>query len=1013
MPSIEEHPEQAAPAGATTLGSAAKASRRDEVRYRRLVESNIIAVITANMRGEVLDGNDAFLQMVGYTREELQAGAIRWDRMIPPEQLPRAAQAVEQLRATGVASPWETDWIRKDGTRVPVLIGVALLPDEAEETTIAFVVDLTERRRAQEAQARQLHQLQHIYHLTEAVGRATEVQEIYAEALDVLHDIAGADRAAVILCDPDGVPRFKAWRGLSDEYRQRVAGRYPWFTDSQDPRPGQVPDAQGDPALSPLHEAFAAEGIGALAFIPLLYGGRLLGKLMLYSNRPRHFGDEEMQLAQTVAGHVAFAIGRHRFERALRASEERFRTLSLSAPIGIFELDAQGRCTYVNPRWSEITGVPPERGLGLEWLETIHPEDRAMIERAREQTVRDGSEWSHEIRLQTPSGVRWVRVRGAPVHDSEGHITGYVGSIEDVTESRRTRENQQFIAHAGEELAASLEHAGVLQRIAELAVPYLADICVAEEVRDGRLHNAATASADPAKLAVLREIERRYRFVPRSTQGLVRVLRAGKPRLYRSVPAGAWRAVALDSRHLRLLRRLGVRSGIIAPLIARGRTLGAILFGTAESGRVYGAADVALAEELTRRAALALDNARLYQEAQEANQAKDQFLAVLSHELRNPLAPILAGMEILRRAAPDEPRVQRTVTVVERSVKLQARLVNDLLDLSRIRRGKIQLQRAPVVLDAVVESAVQAMQADADEAGLTLQVHVEPDLWVYGDFDRLQQVVMNLLSNAIKFTPAGGQIQVEAWECRHGAGGLTAPRRQAERPAQPASPVFGTAPAARAGCLTVEDTGIGISRELLPRLFDMFRQGEVAGKRTSGLGIGLALVRSITELHEGRVWAESEGPGKGSRFSVELPLIPKPEATAPQAPPARAEGVRLLLVEDNPDTRALIAEGLAHLGYRVETTASGEEALDLIRRRPPQVILSDIALPGMDGYALLRQARQLPELAGVPAFAVTGYGREEDVRQAQEAGFTGHFAKPVDVAVIDQRIREQLGARRG
>lgn len=966
----------------TALHQREEALRRQQARYRRLVDSNIVGVITATMTGEIREANDAFLHMLGYTRDDLIAGRVRWDTLTPPEYLPRAEQAVRELRATGVATPWETEWVARDGRRVPTLVGVALLPDEPEELTVAFVLDLTERRRAEEARQQQLAQVQRIYELTNAVSRATDMQQIYAEALDALRDTVHVDGAALMLWDENGVLSCRASVGLSERFQEATACRSPWSRHDREPKPVLVRDIREHPEMAYVREAAGPDAAGSLAFIPLVYRGKLVGQLLLHRREPGGFDLEAVRLAETVAEHVAFAIGRQQAEDQLRASEERFRTLSISAPIAIFELDREGRCTYVNQRWSEITGFPGEHGLGIGWLETVHPADRDRVQGAWNRAIREGTEGEGEVRLQTPFGERWVYARVAPVRNPEGRILSFVGTLEDITDQRRAREEDRFLARAGEVLAASLDLNQVLREVADLAVPFLADIALVLEMgEDGWPCRLAAATADPAKRGLLLALRAHWAAFLCLARGPWRALRSGRLQLHRSVSTAWWRPVVRTSWQLRLAQRLGVRSVLAVPLIARGRTCGLILLMQAESGRAYGGEDVHLAHELGRRAALAMDNAHLLQEAQEANRAKDQFLAVLSHELRNPLTPILAGVEILRRAAPEEATVQRTVIIVERNAKLQARLVNDLLDLSRIRQGKIQLQRAPIALDSVVQAAVQAQQADAEEAGLALETHLEPGLWVFGDADRLQQVVMNLLSNAIKFTPRGGRISV------------TLARHDTDK--------------AR---IVVADTGVGISREMLPRLFRMFEQGEVAGKRTPGLGIGLALVKSITELHGGQVWAESAGPGKGSRFTVELPLTAAPAKEGGGPPPASEEGVRLLLVVDNPDTRALIAEGLGSQGYQVEAAVTAEEALEAMAHHPPDVILSDVALPGMSGFDLLERAHAMPQLASVPAFAISGDGGSDDARRVQEAGFSGHFVKPVDIAVVAQRIREYLRA---
>jgi CheY-like chemotaxis protein len=321
----------------------------------------------------------------------------------------------------------------------------------------------------------------------------------------------------------------------------------------------------------------------------------------------------------------------------------------------------------------------------------------------------------------------------------------------------------------------------------------------------------------------------------------------------------------------------------------------------------------------------------------------------------------------------------RAVEIIERNVRLQARFVNDLLDLSRLMRGKLTICRAPTRLDEVVLSATQSCQADAARAEIALETHVKPGLWVDADSDRIQQIVLNLVGNGIKFTPKGGRVAVF----------VGARDRQ--------------------GRIIVEDTGAGIERDRLPELFQMFRQGQIAAQRAPGLGIGLSLVKSLVDLHGGRVWAESDGPGHGSRFTVELPLVdaPRPRHASPVAE-ARPTSMKILLVEDNNDARTMLAETFAQLSCPVRSAESGEAALDLLARESVDAILADIGLPGMDGYEFLRRARRLPSAAHTPAFALTGFGQESDLRKAREAGYVEHFVKPVNVEEIYQRIRSRL-----
>jgi len=515
----------------TARRRAESALREREQALRRLMDSNVIGIVLTDLTGGILEANDSFLRTVQRSREDLLQGRVRWDEMTPPEYREVDLQAVRELQQAGAAHPREKEYLRPDGSRVPVLLGGALFDAELGQD-IVFALDLSERKRT---------------------------------------------------------------------------------------------------------------------------------------------------------------------EAALRESEQRFRALSGTAPVGIFEMDAEGRCTYVNPRWEEIMQRAAAASLGWGWLDGVHPDDRESLGRTWKKAAPRVGEWTRETRIVTPGGqVRWVRARAIPRSFVGDRPTGWVGTLEDLTEDKRAAEERSEL----------------------------------------------------------------------------------------------------------------------------------------------------LSREQAARA-----------EAQDANRTKDQFLAVLSHELRNPLAAISAGVEVLKRRLGRQDRVvEAAVDTIARNARLQTRLVDDLLDLSRVAQGKVQLRCEPLSLTSVLGAAVAAFEANAERAGVVLTLEAAPELQVLGDGDRLQQIVMNLLSNALKFTPRGGRVRVRS-----------------ERAGDWARVV-------------VEDTGVGIEPEVLPHIFDMFRQGEPSGRK-GGLGIGLSLVRSLVSMHGGKVWAESAGKEQGSRFVVELPLMLERGAEAEERHP--------------------------------------------------------------------------------------------------------------------------------
>jgi signal transduction histidine kinase len=364
---------------------------------------------------------------------------------------------------------------------------------------------------------------------------------------------------------------------------------------------------------------------------------------------------------------------------------------------------------------------------------------------------------------------------------------------------------------------------------------------------------------------------------------------------------------------------------------------------------------------------------RVNHELTEANRMKDIFLATLSHELRTPLTPVLGWVNLLRSgAASDVQMLAQGLDAIERNARLQARLVDDLLDISRIVSGKLRIEWEPVDLCAVVSSATEPVRADASTRNIELVVELPTcPLVVQGAPVRLQQVVWNLLSNAVKFTTRGGRVTVRAW------------RESGEARVE------------------VTDTGIGIPPEFLPHVFDSFRQADGSTTRQyGGLGLGLAIVRALTELHGGRVVAESEGEGRGARFTFSLPCAAAEEEVVESKPEVLPEteekGVPVLVVEDSVETLELLETLFTHKGYEVVGAGSAAEAVRRARERRPGLIISDISMPGTDGYALLAELRRMPGLEAVPAIALTGHAMDEDRARALAAGFAVHIPKPVD-----------------
>jgi signal transduction histidine kinase len=425
---------------------------------------------------------------------------------------------------------------------------------------------------------------------------------------------------------------------------------------------------------------------------------------------------------------------------------------------------------------------------------------------------------------------------------------------------------------------------------------------------------------------------------------------------------------------------------VVFPLSGQKSILAALGISRASSGRHFSPADFTIAEALAARAAIALENAQLYKDLEHADRQKNEFLSMLAHELRNPLAPIRTGVDVLRMQGDQQPEVVWARDMIERQTTQLVRLVDDLLDVSRITGGKIRLELERIDVAAIVATAVETSRPLIDEAGHELTISMPDEtLWVKCDRVRLSQVLSNLLNNAAKYTRGGGTIH------------LSVERESSEC-------VF-----------RVRDNGIGIPREMLAKVFDLFTQVERSLDRSrGGLGVGLTLARRLIEMHGGRIEVASDGPGQGSEFTVRLPAVSPtvPKDAAPEASRTPAPSVaprvplRILIVDDNVDAADSVAWLMRQQAHEVRTAHDGRSALEMANDFRPQVIVLDLGLPELDGYEVSRRLRATPDTREALIIAVSGYGQDEDRRRSTQAGFDYHFIKPVNFETLLGVIRE-------
>jgi PAS domain S-box-containing protein len=662
----------------------------------------------------------------------------------------------------------------------------------------------------------------------------------------------------------------------------------------------------------------------------------------------------------------------------------------------VISTDARGHVRFMNPVAERLTGWQVDEAAGRALTEVFpifNEETGAAAENPVAKVLREGvvvGLANHTVLRRRDGGQFPIDDSAAPIHDPGGAIEGVVLVFRDASEEKRELERRSFLATATEQLLEADDHRDALARVAELAVPRLADWVGVNIAEPGSTQpqQLAVAHVDPAKIELARALALRYPLDPDAPTGVAKVMRTGRPEFYPEIPAELLDRGAVDDEHRRILRELDLRSTIVVPLRGKGPVFGAISFVLARSHRRYTERDLEFAEELARRAGLIIERRRLEEEAERANRMKDEFLATMSHELRTPLQAILGYASMLERGIARDPA--KATAAILRNATAQTRLVEDILDVSRISSGKLQLAMTRVDVVAAIRAALESIRPAALARRIRISDSLPADLGeVLGDFDRLQQIVWNLLSNAVKFTPMDGAIEVRA-----------------ER-------------AASTLRVIVRDTGKGIAPEHLTTIFERFRQVDSSTTREHrGLGLGLAIVRYLVEAHGGTVHAESAGPSQGATFIVSLPVRADALTTAGPGRDSRRpldagrlRGIRILLVEDDDEARELLADVLAETGARVAQAPSAADGMAQLIAEPPHVLISDIGMPFEDGNSFLRRVRALPPERGgdVPAIALTAYARPEDRRATEEAGFQLHIVKPVRpdqlLAAIESLVR--------
>jgi PAS domain S-box-containing protein len=698
---------------------------------------------------------------------------------------------------------------------------------------------------------------------------------------------------------------------------------------------------------------------------------------------------------------------RRQKETALEKSEQRFRLLGEIVPQLIWTTDAKGNREYLNERWRDYTGVPNDE---WSWERIAHPEDSALTMEAWMQAVQEGTPFETECRLRRHDGeYRWFVSRGVPLREPSGEIVRWYGSCTDIHQQKITAEalrEEYTITEQLHEVATALATELDLSQVVQIITD--AGTRITRAQFGAFFYNLLDERGESYMLYTLSGVPREAfdKFpMPRAThifaptfrgEGVIRANDIRKdPRFGKSAPHHG-----MPKGHLPVVSYLAVS------VVSRsGEVIGGLFFGHEDEG-VFTERDEKIIVGVAAQAAAAMDVARLYQReqqaralAEQASHAKDHFLAALSHELRTPLTPVLAILSSLQQEAGIPKELADDLETVRRNVELEARLIDDLLDLTRITRGKLELHCKEVKLSQLIEDAIETCQPDLRAKRLKLSKDLEgANQLISVDPARITQILWNLLKNSVKFTPDGGSITI---------------RSRLSKDTDGESVV-----------VDVQDTGIGIEPERLAHVFEAFEQGDrKITRQFGGLGLGLAISKAIADSHQGTLSATSEGSGLGATFSLRLPFTacettidlgeservqsaspaPPPDHMAPAAHRSR----RILLVEDHADTAAILIRLLRRMGHHVVHAGTIAGALTAAHQEMLtsglDLVMSDLGLPDGSGLDLMRE---LSTSYGLQGIALSGFGMESDLEQSRAAGFSKHLIKPIDIVVLKQTIAE-------
>lgn len=932
-------------------------SARD--RHRQIFNcATDFAILAADLKGRATDWNEGARRLLGWTEQEMLGFSIA--RIFTPEDIANGVPEKEMRKALTDGYAQNERWhVRKSGER---FWGVGqMTPLKSNDgQTIGFVKILRDRTSEKLDVARKVAYAATLK--SEVEKRTRERDRIWRNSLDLLLTIR-----------TDGV----------------VQAVNPAWTASLGYTVGELIGYSFQLLVHPDDIQATARAIDLASVGPLDH----------FEMRLRHKDGSYRRFAWRASPEdgLVYANGRdvtlerRQAEQLAQANEARLQLALDAGEMGVWEWNLHSKELVWLYGSAEVHGIAAqERPLPMPletYLAYLHPDDRSALADIMMKALHNAENAQAEYRVIWPDGsIHWLEARGHMMLDERGAPVHMVGVSADITKRKQTELDLAFLADASAELAQVVEPQSTFEHLAYLAVPRFADWCTVDLCReDGTLERIAVAHADPEKVELARRLHHHSPVDQHVPRGAWSVIQSGQAEFVRAITPEMLAESVTEPARLSVAKELGLRSYIGVPLSVQGKTLGAVMFFTADSGRCYEPKDVTLVEDLAHRVAVAVERTNLYRALQHSNQAKSVFLATLSHELRNPLAALVNGLGLIKLVIDDKRRVSETLRLVTRQTTQLTRLVDDLMDVSRIATGKIILQKKAVDLVDILRDSVEISRPEVEARNHTLTMHVPKySVELMADPARLTQVFSNLMSNAAKYTNPGGQIDVSL---------------------EMTPDAF---------IVHVRDTGIGIAPEMLEQVFGIFTQVAHPIQRSQGgLGIGLSLVQGLVALHGGHVEALSAGLGQGSEFIVKLPrnaFGAAQDAAQPAAPTVRDDFSltrrKILVVDDNHDAAFTVGELLRALDQDVELTHDGLSAVTVVEATRPDVVLLDIGLPGIDGYETARRIRARSDSYRPVLIAITGWGQESDKTQAYQAGFDRHLLKPVEFSMLLEVLQD-------